>query len=152
MTDLSLEISCSSQGILVHQTKYTIDILQRFGMLGAKSCATPIALVADANTGPSFSVDNAKNYKALIGALPYLTFCRPDILFSVSKLSQFMHHPSDSHLTAAKRVLRYLAGTLNCGPNPIFWGAKKQTTVSRSSTEAEYRALASTTAELSWIR
>ena len=38
------------------------------------------------------------------------------------------------------------------GNSPISWSAKKQGTVSRSSTEAEYRALASTTAELYWIR
>ena len=38
------------------------------------------------------------------------------------------------------------------GNSHITWSAKKQLTVSRSSTEAEYRALATTVAELSWIR
>ncbi|TQD92916.1 hypothetical protein C1H46_021396 [Malus baccata] len=38
------------------------------------------------------------------------------------------------------------------GNNPISWSFKKQQTVSRSSTEAEYRALSSTTAELDWIQ
>lgn len=37
------------------------------------------------------------------------------------------------------------------GANLISWSAKKQTTVSRSSTEAEYRSLAYTAAELSWL-
>lgn len=38
------------------------------------------------------------------------------------------------------------------GDNLISWSAKKQTTVSRSSTEAEYRSLAHTAAELSWLQ
>ena len=37
-------------------------------------------------------------------------------------------------------------------PNPISWSTKKQSTVSRSLIEAEYRALATTIAELSWLR
>ena len=99
-----------------------------------------------------------------------------------------MSNPTNAHLIAAKRILRYVNGTLNYGVflqpgpfslfafsdsdwagdpfdrhsitryivylgyNPITWNAKKQDTVSRSSTEFEYRALATTAAELYWLR
>lgn len=38
------------------------------------------------------------------------------------------------------------------GSNLISWSARKQATVSRSSTEAEYKAMAYTTAELIWVQ
>ena len=47
---------------------------------------------------------------------------------------------------SVSRILVFL------GNSPITWYTKQQPTVSRSSTEAEYQALASSAAELCWIR
>lgn len=54
-------------------------------------------------------------YRSLIGCLMYLTTTRPDILFLVSVLSRFLNCASELHMMAAKRVVRYLKGTLTYG-------------------------------------
>ncbi|XP_021995240.1 uncharacterized mitochondrial protein AtMg00810-like [Helianthus annuus] len=41
---------------------------------------------------------------------------------------------------------------VHLGDNLILWSSKRQPTISRSSAEAEYRGVANTVAELSWIR
>lgn len=51
-------------------------------------------------------------YKRLIGHLIYLTNTRPYIMFSTQQLSQFMSNPTQIHLPATHRVLRYLKGSL----------------------------------------
>ena len=45
----------------------------------------------------------------------YLTATRPDIMFSVSLISRYMENPTEIHLLAAKRILRYLQGTRDFG-------------------------------------
>ncbi|KAL5594731.1 hypothetical protein BROUX41_000556 [Berkeleyomyces rouxiae] len=48
-------------------------------------------------------------YQKLMGKLNYLaTMTRPDIAFAVSKHCQFMHAPTDRHMSSAKHILRYL--------------------------------------------
>ncbi|XP_036347934.1 secreted RxLR effector protein 161-like [Rhagoletis pomonella] len=57
---------------------------------------------------------DAKQYQSLIGALMHLGLTtRPDILHSVSKLSQRNKNPHIEHMTAAKHILRYLKATLD---------------------------------------
>ena len=54
---------------------------------------------------------NQTMYREIIGSLLYLTASRPDIVYSVGKCARFQACPRDSHLKAAKRILRYLKKT-----------------------------------------
>jgi hypothetical protein len=56
-------------------------------------------------------------YRQIIGSLMYLMNTRPDICFFVNTLSQFPVEPRRVHLVAAKHVMRYLMGTIECGLN-----------------------------------
>ena len=49
----------------------------------------------------------------MIGSLLYLTASRHDILFSVCLCARFQSDPRESHLTAVKKIFKYLKGTTN---------------------------------------
>ena len=50
-----------------------------------------------------------------MGRVIYLIMTRPDIVYSICTLSQFMHEPGKSHWDVAIRVLKYIKGTTGQG-------------------------------------
>ncbi|KAK1569374.1 hypothetical protein QYE76_008341, partial [Lolium multiflorum] len=188
---LGLEVTYPQDGLALSQQKYSQDLLRRAGMLECKAAPTPMSSTEaiSATDGILLSADGATDYRSLVGALQYLTITRPDISYAVNRVCQYLHAPREPHLTAVKRILRYVRSTATYGlhlrpapsgvlsafsdadwagnpddrrstggyvmffgPNLIAWSARKQATVSRSSTEAEYKAVADATAELIWAR
>ena len=62
----------------------------------------------------SASASDIKEYQRLIGSLMYAMLgSRPDIAFAVSMVSRFAANPIPEHTKAAKKILRYLKGTLD---------------------------------------
>ncbi|GJX29603.1 ribonuclease H-like domain-containing protein [Tanacetum coccineum] len=111
---LGISVTRNASGMFLSQQKYATEVLDRAGMLNCKPCRTPV------DTDSKLSADGAPIsdstlYRSLAGALQYLTFTRPDISYAVQQVCLFMHDPREPHLSALKRILRYVRGTLSYG-------------------------------------
>jgi len=84
-------------------------------MLNCKPAATPMIINEKLQQVNEEELADARRFRSLVGGLIYLTHTRPDIAFSVGVVSRFMQQPSKVHYGAAKRILRYIAGTLDYG-------------------------------------
>jgi hypothetical protein len=122
MTDLGLmtyflrmEVKQRKNEVFICQKKYAKEILKRFQMEECKATSTPMNQKEKLCKDDDADKIDEGYFRSIIGCLMYFTTTRPDILFVVSLLSRFMHGASELHLRAAKRILRYVRGTVSFG-------------------------------------
>ena len=112
---LSMEVQQNQHEIFICQKKYAKEILKKFQMNECKAMSTPMnpkeKLCKEDGT---HQVDEA-HFRSLIGCLMYLTATRLEIQFPISVLSRFMLCATEIHLKAARRILRYIKGTVDFG-------------------------------------
>ena len=109
-------------GYFMVQEKYASEVVSRYGMGDAKIVSTPF------EPGSTFGSEDVLDqervdpgmvdvpYRSLVGSLMYLAVCtRPDLSMAVSSLSRYSQNPKMEHWEAAKRVLRYIKGTVGEG-------------------------------------
>ncbi|KAG8477669.1 hypothetical protein CXB51_027663 [Gossypium anomalum] len=153
---LGLEVRQIEGKIFLGQRTFALKVLSKFSMENCKPTSTPITVGMKLSSQGDHEPVNESTYRSLVGCLLYLTATRPDILFAVSMLSRFMHCCNVQHFQAAKRVLRYIKGTLDYGV--LFNKAEtlklKGYTDSdwAGSTEAEYVAAANAVNQAIWLR
>ncbi|XP_070022778.1 uncharacterized protein [Nicotiana sylvestris] len=138
---LGLQIKQSPNGTMIHQQKYTKELIKTFKMEESKEIDTPIATATKLDIDePGSSVDQ-KLYRGMIGSLLYLTASRPDIVFSVGLCARFL---VDRKSTSG---MAHLLGSCL-----VSWATKKQNFVALSTAEAEYVVAASCCAQLLWFK
>ncbi|KAJ6715422.1 GAG-POL-RELATED RETROTRANSPOSON [Salix viminalis] len=116
----------SDQGIFIHQSKYAKSLLVKFGLEDCKPVTIPLVVGEKLRKEDGSEAADEGLYRKIVGSLLYLTATRPDLMYSASLLSRFMSNPTRRHMGVARRVLRYVQGTLNYG---IEYRKDKSTTL-----------------------
>ncbi|KAK6139194.1 hypothetical protein DH2020_027061 [Rehmannia glutinosa] len=112
---LGIKISRTSNGLVLDQSYYVDKILEKFSKDDTSLARTPIDTSKHLSKNRDGKAVDQTRYRALIGSLLYLTASRPNITFAVGVCARFQSAPKESHMTAAKRILRYLKGCQEVG-------------------------------------
>jgi hypothetical protein len=109
------QIKQLEDGTFLSQTKYTHDILKKFGMDKAKPIKTSMSTNGQLDLDMGEKLVDQKVYYSIIGSLLYLCSSRPDIMLSFCLCARFQAAPKKCHMRAVKRIMRYLVLTPNLG-------------------------------------
>ncbi|XP_026399527.1 uncharacterized protein LOC113295403 [Papaver somniferum] len=142
---LGIEAHKNENSLVLTQKKYTLELLKKANMLDCKPCSTPVVKESRASIHDGVLLENAAEYRTIVGSLQYLTNIRPDISFGVNHVSQFMHAPTDVHYHLVKRILRYLKVLLEL--ELLYTNVISP----QCSAESEYKCLSVTASELEWL-
>ncbi|GJY73112.1 retrovirus-related pol polyprotein from transposon TNT 1-94 [Tanacetum coccineum] len=112
---LGLQVNQFSNGIFINQSKYILDILKRFGMENCDTVPTPMVEQAKLKLDLVGKPVDHTDYRSMIGSLMYLTSSRPDIMFATCMCARYQANPNEHHVSAVKRIFRYLKGSINLG-------------------------------------
>ncbi|GJR18113.1 retrovirus-related pol polyprotein from transposon TNT 1-94 [Tanacetum coccineum] len=112
---LALQISQSPIGIFINQSKYTSEIVKKYGLHSTDSIDTPMIENKKSDEDLQGKQVNATLYRGMIGSLMYLTANRPDLNYVVCLCARYQAKPTEKHLQAVKRIFQYLNGTINMG-------------------------------------
>ncbi|KAJ9552883.1 hypothetical protein OSB04_016928 [Centaurea solstitialis] len=112
---LGLQIKQSEKGIFINQGKYVHEMLKKFDLTSCTPMKTPMTPPLSLDKDSKGKPVDVTLYRGMIGSLLYLTASRPDIMYSTCLCARYQAEPKESHLTAVKRIFRYLKGTPNLG-------------------------------------
>jgi hypothetical protein len=112
---LGIEEHQGDSGITLCQTAYAKRIVELAGLTDCYPALTPMEERLKLSRDNTTEEVDATQYRRLVGSLRYLVHTRPDLAYSVGYVSRFLQRPTMEHEQAVKRIIRYVAGTLDHG-------------------------------------
>jgi hypothetical protein len=109
------QIKQLEDGTFLSQTKFTHEILKKFGMDKAKPINTPMGTNGHLDLDMGGKSVDQKVYRSIIGSLLYLCVSRPNIMLRICMRETFQSAPKEWQMRAVKRIMRYLVLTPNLG-------------------------------------
>lgn len=130
---LGMELEKKEDGLKITQKRQINNMLRKFNMQECKTTCTP--LTKGYQLEDTEEIVTNLPYRQLIGTVMFVaTLTRPDISYATSYLSQYLDRPTKSLWIQAKRVLRYLKGTMNIG----LLYKKSKTTLIETYSDADW--------------
>nr|GEZ35816.1 retrovirus-related Pol polyprotein from transposon TNT 1-94 [Tanacetum cinerariifolium] len=95
---LGLQVNQSPCGIFINQSKYVLEILNKYGKESCDPVGTPMEIKDKLNLDENGTPVDATKYRSMIGALMYLTSSRPDIVHATCLCAWYQSKPIEKHL------------------------------------------------------
>ncbi|XP_071704713.1 uncharacterized mitochondrial protein AtMg00810-like [Rutidosis leptorrhynchoides] len=139
---LGIAVTRQPNSLFLQQTTYAKEITERAGMSQCNLVRTPVDTSAKLSGSSSPPVANPTEYSSLPGALLHLYKSSSHRLIAYT----------DANWAGCPDTRRSTSGYyVYFEDNLISWSSKRQHTLSRSSTEAEYRGVANVVSDSCWV-
>ncbi|KAI3757461.1 hypothetical protein L6452_04998 [Arctium lappa] len=154
---LGLQVKQQKDGIFISQSKYVKDILDKYGLSDSKPASTPMEthkqITVDLE-GVIFQVKPKQSHLQAVKRIFRYLRGQPRLGLWYPYESNFdLIAYSDSDLGGANMDRKSTSGGCQLlGARLVSWQCKKQTTMSLSTTEAEYIVAASCCSQVLWIQ
>ena len=139
LLSMSIVRDYTNRTISLGQEAFIEKVATRFDVHSMRPVSTPLEPAVDLSpdaphvSAKFLSPSEKSRYREIIGSIMYpANMTRPDIMFSISTLSQHLEAPRTTHLKAANRVLSYLYATKN---HRLVIGGKEPSVVGYSDSD-----------------
>jgi hypothetical protein len=99
----------------LRQPRYAKKIPEMAGMADCKAAAMLMEERLRLSRDSTTKEVDATLYRRIVGSLQYLIHTRPDLTYAIGYVSRFLERPTEEHLQAVKKILRYITRTLQYG-------------------------------------